>query len=130
MDTSQHISEIATLARQYKLEFVALFGSQATGTLHKKSDVDIAVISHSPVDAIKLAVAFDTILGRDDVEVVNLAKASPTLMYAVARDGKVLYEENENAFLRWRVYAAKIWMDTEWLRNIRDAKLVEWAKTK
>ena len=119
---------ISALAKKYQIDFVVLFGSQATGRTHSKSDIDIAVIKRGEVNTARLAVEFEKIFKRDDAEVINLASASPTLMHVVSRDGRLIYEKEPGSYLRWRVYAAKIWMDTEWLRRMRDCKLVEWSK--
>ena len=39
-------STVNYLNRYYKIEQVILFGSHAAGTLHRYSDIDLAVISH------------------------------------------------------------------------------------
>ena len=121
-------SQIASLAQKFNLQFVALFGSQATGATHAKSDIDIAVISRSKIDKTKISIELDEIFKRDDTEVVNLASADPTLMYAVVRDGILLYEKNNGDFLRWKFYAIKIWMETAWLRELGNKKLIERVK--
>ena len=119
------------IAEKYNLSFVALFGSQATGRTHQKSDIDIAVIRKQLIsfdDRMKIIGDFSDALKREDVEVVDLATVSPTLMYVVVRDGKLLYEEKENVFLNWKLYAIKIWMETAWLRDLSRKSLVDWAK--
>ena len=120
---------IQAIAEKYDLNLVVLFGSQATGKTHSKSDVDVAVLSKCPVDITKLMVAFSAVFKREDVEVVNLATASPTTMYVMVRDGQLLYERESGAFLKWKLYAIWVWRDTGWLRQLRDRKLIEWAKT-
>lgn len=127
MNFEQYTAQISSLAEKHKLDFVVLFGSQARGNTHPKSDIDIAVISRVPIDRTKISMDFDEIFKRDDVEVVNLATASSTLAYAVIRDGKLLYEGEPRSFLRWKVYAIKIWMDTAWLRNLMNKKLLKHA---
>ena len=37
--------KVKEIAQKYGLSFVALFGSQATGKTHQKSDIDIAYLS-------------------------------------------------------------------------------------
>ena len=121
------------IGRKYDLSFVALFGSHATGRARQDSDIDIAVIRKQPLsfdERLKIIGDFSDTLGREDVEVVDLASASPTLMYAVVRDGKLLYEEKENNFLNWKLYAMKIWMETAWLRDLSRKSLLDWAKNK
>lgn len=121
--------DIKNLAEKHGLSLVVLFGSQATGALHPKSDVDIAVLSKGHIDMLALTGDFYKLLQREDVEVVNLGTASPTLMYVVVRDGKLLCENEVGAFLRWKLYAIWVWLDTAWLRRLRDQKMLEWART-
>jgi len=120
--------QIGEVAKKHGLEFVVLFGSQATGRVHAKSDIDIAVMSKKAFDIYKVMSDFDPVFKRDDVETVDLSMASPTLMYVVVRDGKLLYEERAGDFFRWKLYAIKIWMETGWLRELQRHKLIEWAK--
>lgn len=123
---------VKKVAEKHQLLAVALFGSQATGALHQKSDIDIAVLGRDQIgfdEKIKISSEFSEVFRREDVEVVDIDpnSASPTLLYAVVRDGKLLYEKEAGVFLRWKLYAIKIWMETEWLRELRDKRLIEWA---
>lgn len=128
MNIEEHKPAIEALAKRHGLDFVVLFGSQARGRIHGKSDIDIAVISREEVNRARLAMDFSEMFKHADTEVVNLANTSPTLMHSVSRDGKLLYEKEPGAYLAWRVYAAKIWMDTEWFRRLRSRKLAEWSE--
>ena len=121
--------KIKKLAEKYNLSLIVLFGSQATGALHSKSDVDIAILGINSLDIIKISSDFSSIFKREDVEVVDLRNASPTLMFCVLRDGKILYEKEKETFLVWKLYAIRIWRETAWLRDLRDKKLIEWTKT-
>jgi predicted nucleotidyltransferase len=127
MNIEAHKPQIAEVAQKYNLDFVVLFGSQATGRTHPKSDVDIGVISHGEVDRLKLMNEMDKILGREDVTVVDLGMASPTLMRAIVVDGKLLYERERAMFLKWKFYAIRTWMETDWLRRLARKNLIEWA---
>ena len=121
--------KIKELAEKHNLSFVALFGSQAVGNLHSKSDIDIAVLGKGAFDMNKLTIDLYNLFKREDVEVVDIGSASPTMMYVVVRDGKLLYESESGSFLKWKMYAIWVWRDTLWLRKLRDQKLIEWAKT-
>lgn len=127
MDIEAIKPQIATVAEKYGLDFVVLYGSQATGRTHSMSDVDIGVISGGEVDRFKLMSEMDQIFGRDDVSVVDLSMASPTLMRAVVVDGKLLYERKQAMYLKWKFYAIRTWMETSWLRALGRRKLIEWA---
>jgi len=75
----------------------------------------------------RLMQEFSMVFKKEDVEVVDLHTASPTTMYAVVKDGKLLYEKEKDSFLNWKFYAIKIWMETKWLRNLRNKKIINWA---
>ncbi len=125
--------EIAKIAEKHGLSIVALFGSQATGALHSKSDIDIAVLGKDQIafeEKIKISSELSEAFKREDVEIVDIDpnSASPTLMHAVVRDGKLLYEKSPGDFLRWKLYAIKMWMETTWLRDLGRKKLIEWAE--
>ena len=45
MDIMTKKNEMAEIAEKYGLDFIVLFGSQATGRTHPKSDVDIGLHS-------------------------------------------------------------------------------------
>lgn len=121
--------QIKTIAEKYGLSLMLLFGSQATGAVHSKSDIDIAVLGSSDFDQFALANDLDKTFERDDVEVIDMSQASPTMMYVLTRDGKVLYENTHGAFMKWKFYAIREWLDTAWLRKLGNRKLIEWSTT-
>ena len=130
MDFKPYEKAIANLAKKHDLDFVALFGSQATGAVHAKSDVDIGIIRREKIsfdEKMKILGEFYDIFKRDDVEVVDFDNVSPTLMREVVEEGKLLYEKEEGIFLNWKIYAIKIWLETKWLRDLRDKSLIRWA---
>lgn len=122
-------SKIIPIAQKYNLKLVVLFGSQASGRTHKNSDIDIAILGDGDFNMTNLTIDFYDFFKREDVEVVNISSASPTMMYVIVRDGKLLYENEYGAFLKWKFYAMWVWRDTAWLRHLRDKKMIEWAKT-
>lgn len=128
IDTNSIKADIIKLAEKHGLDLVVLFGSQATCRLHEKSDVDIAILSRRPINRARIAMDLDLIFKRDDIEVVDLSRASPTLMRAVINEGRLLYEDESGAFFRWKIYAIKIWMETAWLRRLANRKAIELAR--
>jgi hypothetical protein len=75
-----------------------LFGSQARGATHAKSDVDVALyIDRSLAGeppfgyAAELATVLTASTGRNDVDVVILNDAPPLLYHRVLRDGVRLF---------------------------------------
>jgi predicted nucleotidyltransferase len=119
--------KIGRVAKVRGLELVVLFGSNARGTEHATSDIDIAVFASNSPNISLLAEEIGDCLGRNDVEVADLSGASPFLMRAVAEDGIVLYESKKNFFEKWKIYARNIWFDTAWLRARQRKSLKSWA---
>lgn len=130
LDIEQAKRAAETIAKKHRLSFVALFGSQATGRTHEKSDVDIAILAKQPLrldEQLKISSELSDSFRRDDVEIVDLANASPTLMRVVVEDGQTLYEKESNTFFNWKLRALTEWRETVWLRDLRNKKLLEWA---
>ncbi|MEK7208104.1 MAG: nucleotidyltransferase domain-containing protein [Patescibacteria group bacterium] len=121
---------IAEIAKKHGLNLVVLFGSQATGRAYSKSDVDVAILARQPIRLeaqIKVGAELSNAFKRDDVELVDLADASPTLMRVVVEDGRALYERESDTFFNWKLRALTEWRETAWLRDLRNKKLLEWA---
>ena len=87
------IDEIRSLAGQYHVQRVILFGSRARGDYHTKSDIDLAV---SGGDYVRFALDVDeetsTLL---EFDIVNLdGSVSEELRQEIDRDGRILYNAN------------------------------------
>ena len=124
--TEQMKKELAELAREYNIALLVLFGSQATGHTHKKSDVDIGFLSRTDIDYRKcyeLSVSLARIFKNRDVELVNLGAVSPELKKQVADQGLLLHEEHPSAFDLFKIHANRIYMETKPLRRYRDEYL-------
>ncbi|RMH11087.1 MAG: nucleotidyltransferase domain-containing protein [Gammaproteobacteria bacterium] len=82
------------LATFPKVVAMYLFGSVATGTEHKDSDLDLALLSADgglpPVQLWELAQALFPLVGRD-VDLVDLQDASTILRLEVIKQGRRLY---------------------------------------
>ena len=118
---------IAEIAEKYGLSLVVLFGSQATGWIHKQSDIDIAALPEEPDTLSKAAEDIGEAFGRNDVEVADLSVPSPYLWRAVARDGILLFEAEPALFSKWRLRAMNLWYDTVPIRERQKQVLRAWA---
>ncbi len=123
--TDEIKNKIARLAEKHTLTLVVLFGSQATGRVHSSSDIDIAVLGNHKIDRLSIGAELEELFERNDLEVVDLSMASPTLMYVIVEDGILLYETQEDYFFDWKMHAIRTWMETSWLRRMRDKKMLE-----
>jgi predicted nucleotidyltransferase len=128
MKFDQHKTQIKNLANKHKLEFVALFGSEARGNTHKESDIDIAVLSKEKIEILDITSDFCDLFKRDDVEVVDVGNASPTICVVVVRDGVLLYEKDDGYFAKWKMFAIKVWMESAWLRDLQKKTLLNWLE--
>ncbi|MDE3088424.1 MAG: nucleotidyltransferase domain-containing protein [Chloroflexota bacterium] len=75
---------------------VFLFGSQADGSATPRSDVDLAVLFDRDLEfkeELAFEVAISNVLHTDDVDVVNLNRASLAFRFR-AISGKLLYERD------------------------------------
>jgi predicted nucleotidyltransferase len=96
---------------------VYLFGSQAKGKARKKSDIDIAILLEDGTDShgyFDLMLKYMEELERiynNRVDVVILNNARPLLQHQVLMYGKLLYERNRQARVRFEVSSRKIYFD-------------------
>lgn len=105
-----------------------LFGSAARGDFGRGSDVDIAVLldrapTPAPLRAATLASETMTLLGRPDVDVVVLNKATPLLRHRVARDGEVLFARSNTDVAEFVIRAIHGFVDTQPLRDLQRQQL-------
>ena len=117
---------IKELAQKYHLLLVVLFGSQARGKTHARSDVDIAFLSSSPMDLSDIAAMqfeFTQRLHLKDIELVDLRGAPPLLLREVARQSVLLYEQDPLEFANFKIYAFKRFMEARHLLKLRAASL-------
>ena len=111
--------KIANIAKRHNLALLVLFGSQATGYTHKKSDVDIGYISRKDIDYRKnydISLELARIFKNPEVEVVNLDNVSPVFKKEVADQGILLFEEKKGIFDLFSIHANRIYIETKPLR--------------
>ena len=89
-------SPLKKIAQKYKLELLLLFGSQARGVSHAKSDLDLAFFSLSKVDEQHLYEDLIRLFHREDIDLVNLYTThNHSLRYEILSKGIVLYEKKK-----------------------------------
>lgn len=124
--TEQMKKELAEVARRHGIALFVLFGSQATGYTHKKSDADIGFLAHQEIDyrgRYDLSLALARAFKHPEVELVNLDTVSPTLKKQVADQGILLFEERSTAFDSFCIHANRAYMETKPLRQYREKYL-------
>jgi predicted nucleotidyltransferase len=121
---------LAPLHADKALELVVLFGSAAEGRLHKGSDIDIGFLFDRPADLVELTNRVTTTIGKDNVDVVDLRRASPLLRYAAAQKGIALYERVPGSFIRFYSLSYRMYVDTKKLRRAGDRAIERFLQTR
>ncbi len=113
------ITELREFAQQLPekipyLKMLVLFGSRSTGNTHAKSDWDFAVLCDQEQREtyvkdnaflwFELPIVIGEIfnLNSDQIDVVELNQCSELISHFVARDGKLLYEDNLGEFEKFK----------------------------
>ncbi|MDK2917593.1 MAG: uncharacterized protein PWQ37_326 [Candidatus Petromonas sp.] len=118
---------LKSIIKKYKIILLVTFGSFNTDRFTSNSDIDIAFKSKKSLskdDKLNLINDFITYFKRDKIDLVDIRSAEPLLLYEIACNGKVLYEE-DNSFLNFKLYASFRYADTKHLRQARKIYLNE-----
>lgn len=114
-------SEVRDLAgRTAGLRLLLLHGSRARGEAHAGSDWDFGFIADGACDVPRLHAALASALGTDDVDLVDLERASGLLRQRVARDGTLVFERESGPRERFVIDAVTFWIDAG--QTIREAQ--------
>jgi len=99
-----------------------LFGSQATGKAHPRSDVDTAVLLSEEDDMtrferrLRLIDGVSEVCGRE-ADVIVLNDAPPLLQHQVLKEGRLLFERDRAARVEFEVRAGKVYADLKPMRR-------------
>ena len=104
---------------QPEIQLVILFGSTATGRGHAASDLDLAVCADRPLDTAAATAELMRLLHVNEIDLVDLRRASPLLAYEIARTGRVIYARAPGIHAEFVSLAVRRFIDT---RKLRDAR--------
>ena len=113
--------KIKAVAEKYDLEFVVLFGSQATGQTHQKSDVDLAYFpprNFSSEQESKLYLDTVETIRKNEIDLINLKRASSLLLKQIVGQCSLLYEKQPGNFNEFVLYVFRIYRETAPLRQL------------
>ena len=114
--------EIEPFCRENNVELFVLFGSHARGTVHPRSDIDVAIKIKRGASVSKLDLLFRLggMFGDKEIDLVVLADdTDPLLLYEIFMNGQALYEERKGIFMEEKLRAWKLYLDTERLRKMQ-----------
>lgn len=105
----------SVLAADARIAYALVFGSQARGTAHALSDVDVAIglVDGSPLGTLELGELIsrlESAAGRS-VHLVVLDDAPPGLAYRVFRDGQAIVGRDGQAFKSRKARAILEYLD-------------------
>lgn len=111
------------LANKYELKLVILFGSRVSGRTRRESDYDIAYVSERELtleEEGRIILDLMPILRAKDERLINLVNtkiAGPLMLHSITSKGRVLYERKPSSFFRLKLYAWKVFVDTQLFRD-------------
>lgn len=135
-DTKEKISieeirkGLSPLFNDEGLRIVLLFGSVVTGKVNKKSDIDLAFLFDKPVDILALTNRVIRLLHTDNVDVVDLRRASPLLKFSAVKSGILLYEREPGMYNEFYSLAFRMYADTRKLRDAQAKAIQQFLKAR
>jgi len=121
----KHQEKLNKFCKEHEIVLAFLFGSEARGTSHQESDIDIGILFDKKVDSKKylelegkLIGFFSDIYSQKEINIVNLNIASPLLKQTVVLEGKSLYARNKINQIFFQIQTLKEYEDYLHLSNI------------
>jgi len=115
--TSKKEGLIKKIADRYSLRLLFLFGSQVAGKTHKESDYDFGYISEKNLDLeqegrlINELIPIAEVKDERMINLVNIKRTTPLLLYAATSNCQILYEKEPDEFATLRAYAFKKYIE-------------------
>ena len=114
-------AQLRSIANQYGLRLIVLFGSQVDGHPTAESDLDVAVLLQQPLAASRrlplwrdLTCAFEA-----EVDLTLLNRADPVLLNRIARAGRLVYEATHGEWERYRSsMLRRYWDSTKFIEAV------------
>ena len=119
---------------EYPIELAYLFGSFATGTYNKESDIDIAIMFKEKYESKNEAIVKGNIIdmGRKyfqrELDVISLHSATPLLKYEVVKKGVLLKESKTRS--EFESLALREYFDFKYYSDIYNKAMIESIKEK
>jgi predicted nucleotidyltransferase len=123
-------NRLAPIFKDEGLKIALLFGSAVLGKVHNQSDIDLAFLFDRPADILSLTNSVIRLLHADNIDVVDLRRASPLLKFSVAKNGRLLYERQPGLFNEFYSLAFRMYVDTKKLRDAQAIAIQHFLKTR
>lgn len=131
VDIEKIKTKVSALAPKHELLLLMVFGSQAAGKTHPKSDVDFGFLAQKRMGLLEIAkmqLEFSKKLKIPNLEMVDLKLATPLLLKNIARDAILLYQKEPGLFERFKIYGIKLFLEAQALLRLRNLSLNRFLK--
>lgn len=119
------LNGVNKILKENQVVLAYLFGSEAKGTSHEESDVDIGILFDKKMNQKdylkkegKLIEVFSEIFPKKEINVVNLNISSPLLKQVSILEGKLLYIRNEVDRIQFQIQTLREYEEYLHLSNI------------
>ncbi len=119
--------KLDAIRKKYGLTLLIMHGSHVRGRVHSKSDVDIAIVQDKggeSFDLLELQHDLARVFASDQIDVTNLTRADPLLLYAVTHYGRLISGTKGNfqtlqkkAFHRYHDYLPYLEMEKTFVQD-------------
>jgi hypothetical protein len=114
MDLDEAAAALERVAAHHAgLCLLVVHGSRSRHQAHPGSDWDLGYVAADRVDPAALHADAARVLGTDDVDVVDLARASALLRFCAAAHGRCVFEATPGAHEAFVLAATLFWCDAE-----------------
>jgi predicted nucleotidyltransferase len=115
-------SKINDFCSEHQIALFIIFGSQVKGKTHSNSDLDIALSfeDHAvSINKLRLIFELEGIFEKQVDLVVLNPKTDPLLRFEIFSMGKPFFMSKPHLFEEARLYAWKLYLDTEKIRTLK-----------
>jgi predicted nucleotidyltransferase len=112
------------ISRDLAIRFILLIGSQVTGKRGPMSDVDLAIYVDPEEYGnrafhvhVEVGLLLSRKLKRDDIDIVILNDAPPTLRFGAIKNGHILYIKDESEYEDYVVRTLSEYYDSSYFLN-------------
>lgn len=114
-----HDEQLDAICRRHEVRLLTLFGSAADPDVDEPGDLDIGVMFEPgrPHDLLGLLDELITLLGTEEIDLLDVERASETARRRAIADGVGLYEREPMALANASMAADAMFMETEHMRR-------------
>ena len=114
------IEKIKEICEQNHIDMTVIFGSSVSGRIHNESDIDIGIFRKGIITLENQAVLnkeFSNLFQSNKIDITIISSNNPILMYNILQNGRVLYSSEATLFMRLKLYAWKLFVESKKFRD-------------